>query len=349
MYPTFHSVKGFAAQIGHKSTERKLLLSKSLIVIMSLSEKLKKQNKKTADKEKSKSKSKAKEQEKEKEKKTDGAEDELSSTIGRRRSFAMAEAHKRLRTNIMFSFADDSECHIIGVTSAMAHEGKSTTSINLAYDLMKAGKKTLLIDADMRLSRVAHFLEVNRAPGLSNMLVGKHNIQNPVQYSNVHDGMEVITCGDIPPNPTELLSSKRFEQMLDALKKVYEYIIIDLPPVAEVSDALIASKAADGMIVVVRQDFVDKRLLDDTVHQLNLSGARIIGLVLTCAQYKTKYGKYKYKKSSGKKYGYGGYYGYGKRHHGYYHGGYYGYHRSPDEPASHSAADLFDQRKFDEE
>lgn len=240
---------------------------------------------------------------------------EISATIGKKRSFAMSEAHKRLRTNVMFSFADDSECHVIGVTSAMAHEGKSTTSINLAYDLMKAGKKAILIDADMRLSRIAKLIGIQQSPGLSNMLVGKNFGQNLVQYAKDLEGLAVISCGDIPPNPTELLSSKRFEVMLGVLKKVYEYIIIDLPPVAEVSDALITSKLSDGMIVVVRQEFVDKRLLDDTIHQLHLGGARILGMVLTCAQYKIKYGKYKYKKHSGKKYGYYG--GYSRRH-GYY-------------------------------
>lgn len=282
-------------------------------------------------------------------KNSEPSSEEIAATIGNKRSFAMAEAHKRLRTNIMFSFADESECRIIGVTSAMAHEGKSTTSINLAYDLMKAGKKTLLVDADMRLSRIAHFLEVNRSPGLSNMLVGKKGAQETVQYSNVHDGMEVITCGDIPPNPTELLASKRFELMLDSLKEEYEYIIIDLPPVAEVSDALIASKLTDGMIIVVRQDFVDKRLLDDTIHQLNLSGARIIGMVLTCEMYNSKYGKYKYKKS-GKKYGYSG--GYGK-HHGYYsrsgHYAYGYYNRHEDDRPATSGPELFDENKFEEE
>ncbi len=245
--------------------------------------------------------------------------EEIAATIGRKRSFAMAEAHKRLRTNIMFSFADESECHIIGVTSAMAHEGKTTTAVNLAYDLMKAGKNTLLIDADMRLSRIPKLLGVDVTPGLSNMLVGKSDSPNVIRVADSQDGLQVITCGDIPPNPTELLSSKRFELLLAALRKTYEYIIIDLPPVAEVSDALIASKLIDGMIVVVRQEYVDKRLLDDTIHQLNLSGARILGLVMTCAQFKTKYGKYKYKKPGSYKYGYRGNYGYG---YGKY-GGYY--------------------------
>ncbi|MBR2848695.1 MAG: CpsD/CapB family tyrosine-protein kinase [Clostridia bacterium] len=243
----------------------------------------------------------------------------LSEIVGHNRSFAMSEAHKRLRTNVIFSFADDSECHVVGITSAMAHEGKSTTAINLAYDMMKAGKKTLLIDADMRLSHIAKILNISRAPGLSNMLVGNNNGQDLVQHATEHGGLPVISCGDIPPNPTEILSSKRFALMLTALKKVYEYIIIDLPPVGEVSDALIASKLIDGMVIVVRQEFVDKRALDDTVHQLLLSEARIIGFVVTCSQHGPKYSKYKHKKKYGGRYGYRGLskkhgYGYSGRH-----------------------------------
>ncbi len=255
---------------------------------------------------------------KQREKLNEAFDEELSSTVGKKRSFAMAEAHKRLRTNILFSFADEGKCHIIGLTSAMAHEGKSTTSINLAYDLMKAGKKVILIDADMRLSRMAKVLEVSRAPGLSNVLVGKSNLQSVIQRVEMLEGLKMITCGDIPPNPTELLSSKRFAAVLEALKSVYEYVIIDLPPVTEVSDALIVSKVTDGILIVVRQDFVDKRLLDDTIHQLGLSEARIVGLVLTCAQRKSKYGKYKYSKKLSKNASGSGYYKSGS--YGYYRG-----------------------------
>ncbi len=278
---------------------------------------------------------------------------EVPRTIGSRRPFAMAEAYKRLRTNIMFSFADDSQCHIIGVTSAMAHEGKSTTSINLAYDLMKAGKKTVLVDADMRLSNFPKALAVKRAPGLSNVLVGNNKVLDTVQYSDVHDGMEVITCGDFPPNPTELLSSNRFAAVLEALKEEYEYIILDLPPVAEVSDALIASKLVDGMLLVIRQEYADKRALDDTIHQLKFGGARIIGIVLTCVLYETKYSKYKYKYFKGKKYGTGNKYGYGRKFVGYYAmGGEYerSYYSSADDkhPAT-SGSKLFEKIKYKDE
>jgi len=240
-----------------------------------------------------------------------------SALIGKNRSFAITEAHKRLRTNVLFSLPDESECRVIGVTSAMAHEGKSTTSLNLAYDLAQAGKKVLLLDADMRLSKVAKQLDVNRAPGLSNMLVGEDVVKVLVQHSPKLDNLSVITCGEIPPNPTELLASKRMEALVEALKKTYKYIIIDCPPISAVSDALIISKLTDGMIVVARQDYVDRRLLDDAIRQLRLNDANIIGFVMNCAQseskyYNKKYYKYKYKK-----------YGYGYRYKYYRYGGYY--------------------------
>lgn len=237
--------------------------------------------------------------------------------IGKKRTFAMAEAHKRLRTNVLFSFPDESKCRVIGVTSTMAHEGKSTTAINLAYDIAQAGKKVLLIDADMRMSRFAKVLDVKRSPGLSNLLVGATGSEESViQHSEMLDNLSIITCGSIPPNPSELLSSKRMNVLLDTLKKVYKYIVIDLPPISAVSDALVVSKLTDGMVMVVRQDYVDKRLLDDAVRQLKFNDANVIGFVMTCAERETKYYKKYYKRYGGRygkyskysKYGAYGYY-----------------------------------------
>ncbi len=221
---------------------------------------------------------------------------EEPSLIGEDRSFAMAEAYKRLRTSVLFSFSQGTGCRVVGITSSMAHEGKSTTSMNLAYDLHEAGKKVLLIDADMRLSNIATTAELKRSPGLSNLLVGQNNGENLVQRSALLGNLPVITCGDLPPNPTELLSSKRMAAFIETVKSAYEYIIIDLPPISAVSDALIVSKLTDGMIVVVRQEYVDKRLLDDAVRQLKFHDANIIGFVMTCATADNKYYSYKYKK-----------------------------------------------------
>jgi len=246
--------------------------------------------------------------------------EDYSKVIGSNRPFMTAEAHKRLRTNVMFSFAEDSDSRVIGITSAMAHEGKTTTSINLAYDLMKAGQKVLLIDADMRMSNIVKILNVDKAPGLSNLLVGRENRINCIQSCAELDGLKVITCGDVPPNPSELLSSRRMVSAIDSLREVYDYVIIDLPPVAEVSDALVVSKMIDGIIIVARQDYADKRLMDDTVRQLKFQEANVIGFVMNCTHTEThhygKYGKY------GK---YGRYGRYGK----------YGYYREvPEEQAT---------------
>ncbi len=227
----------------------------------------------------------------------------LAETIGPARPFAMTEAHKRLRTNVFFSFADQKGCRVIGVTSAMAHEGKSTTSINLAYDILQAGKKVLLIDADMRLSKVAGTLSLHYSPGLSDVLVGENNGEHLVQHVTSMKNLPVICCGEVPPNPTELLASRRMSALLDTLKEAYDYIIIDLPPIGAVSDALIVSELTDGVIVVVRQDYVDKNILDDTVRQLRLNNARIIGFVMNGTRSENRYYN-KYKKYD-KKYGYG--------------------------------------------
>ena len=231
-----------------------------------------------------------------KKKKNSAVYEDDSLTRGNKRSFAIAEAHKRLRTNVFFSFSDEVGCRVIGITSTMPHEGKSTTSANLAFDMLQAGKKVLLIDADMRLSKVEKTLGIERAPGLSNVLVGDNNGERLVQHVTDMANLSVISCGDIPPNPTELLSSKRMVQLLETLKRSYEYIIIDLPPVSAVSDALIVSKLCDGVIIVARQDYVDRRVLDDTVRQLKLNDANIIGFVLTYAHSGGKYYRKKYYK-----------------------------------------------------
>lgn len=235
---------------------------------------------------------------------------DYSSVIGERRPFATAEAHKRLRTNIMFSFAEGAGCRVVGVTSAMAHEGKTTTSINLAYDLMRAKQRVLLIDADMRMSNIVRILDINKSPGLSNLLIGEESA-NCIQTSTKLGGLPVVSCGFIPPNPSELLSSQRMVDAIETFKTMYDYIIIDLPPIAAVSDALIVSKLTDGIIVVVRQEFADKRLMDDAIRQLQFHEANIIGFVMNCThvenKYYGKYGKYgKYKRYS-KYYRYGYY------------------------------------------
>ncbi|MBQ5356153.1 MAG: CpsD/CapB family tyrosine-protein kinase [Clostridia bacterium] len=219
-----------------------------------------------------------------------------AGTIGKDMNFAAMEAYKRLRTNLMFSFSGDEACHVVGVTSSLRGEGKSTTSMNLAYTIAETGKRVLIIDADMRLPQVHEILGIKQSPGLSNVLVGESNGANIIQASGIHTGLHVITAGDISPNPTELLASRRLANMIEALKPRYDYIVVDLPPVDAVADALIVSALTSGMVIVVRQNYVDKSVLANTVRQLRYHKANILGFVENYAdEEKTFYKKY-YKK-----------------------------------------------------
>lgn len=219
-------------------------------------------------------------------------------------SFAAKEAFKRLRTNLVMSFpAEDTSCHLIGITSAQPSDGKSTIAINLAYSLAELGKRTLLIDADLRRSSIHEKAGVEKTPGLSNLMTDSNSITAALKkYSSSTDAtsFDIIPGGDIPKNPSELLNSKRMETFLQTLATAYEYIVIDLPPVGAVVDAVALARVLDGMLVVVRENTCPKSLLADCMQQLDYAGVNILGFVINGAL-----------EGSGKKYQYGksGYYG----------------------------------------
>lgn len=230
---------------------------------------------------------------------------EADKVLGDKLSFGAAEAYKLLRTNLNFSFPNEDGCKVIGVTSALRGEGKSTTAINLAYTMAQTGDKVLLIEADLRLPTISKRLKVRSAPGLTNLLVGQCSGNDIIQRSNLIDGLWVATAGDIPPNPAELLGSKQMEMTLEAVRKAFNVVIVDLPPVTAVSDALVVSKLLSGIIVVVRQNYCDKRSFNELLRQMSLAGTKIVGLVMTDADTQQKrykrYSKYGYYKHSGQK------------------------------------------------
>ena len=220
-------------------------------------------------------------------------------------SFAAAEAYKLLRTNLMFSLPDK-PCRILGVTSSIRGEGKSTTAVNLAYTFAQAGKRTLLIDADMRLPSVAGKLNIHGRPGLSNLLAGLTDEDDAMQQSKLLANWYILPAGDIPPNPSELLGSERMHALLERCSKVFDFILIDLPPVNIVTDALVVSSWTDGLIAVVRENYTDSKALKACMYQIKQLGSKFLGFVMTDAavgkgSYKryAKYGKYGYD------YGYG--------------------------------------------
>jgi capsular exopolysaccharide synthesis family protein len=222
-------------------------------------------------------------------------------------SFCASEAYKLLRTNITFSFPqnEEADCKAIGVTSSIRAEGKSVTAINLAYSLALDGKNVLLMECDLRLPTLSKRMSLNRAPGLSNVLVGLNSIDDAVQQYKDQTNLHVLTAGEVPPNPSELLGSGRMKKLLAELRKSFDYVILDLPPVTIVADALVISKIADGMLIVVRQDYTDRNILSDTIKQLQFVNANILGFVFNCVEDKNPKNKYKrYYKRYGYKYDY---------------------------------------------
>lgn len=223
-------------------------------------------------------------------------------------SFAASEAYKLLRTKLLFSFSDESNSRVIGVSSALSGEGKSLSSVNLAYSLTQLNKKVVLIDCDMRRPTLAEKLRIRKGPGLSSFLTGQSYLGDVLQsYSFPNEPehtMYVISAGQNPPNPIELLSSVRMKKMLDVLRDKFDYVIIDLPPAGEVSDALALAEQTDGILLVVRQNHCDRVVLADAVRQFEFIRGRILGVVFNgTSEREGKYGSYAdtYERSSGSK------------------------------------------------
>ncbi len=232
-----------------------------------------------------------------------------SNFVGKNLSFAAAEANKMLRTKLLFSFADNDKCRVIGVSSAMMNEGKSLSSVNLSHSLAQLNKKVLLIDCDLRRPSIHKKLKFKKGVGFTEFLTGQVDLNSVIQSyvdSESNLSFDVIPCGETPPNPMELLSSERLKSVLNVLRETYDYIIIDLPPIGEVSDALALSKAVDGMLLVVRQNYCTRPALAHAISQFEFVDSKILGIVFNCTS--DKAGKYRYK--YGKHYRYRKYYAY---------------------------------------
>lgn len=216
-------------------------------------------------------------------------------------SFAASEAYKLLRTKLQFSFVDDdNKSRVIGFSSALSGEGKSLSAVNLAYTLSQLDKKVILIDCDMRRPTLADKLGVKKVPGLSGYLTGQHGLEDTIQYCNLKNeetAFQVIAAGQNPPNPIELLSSAKMTRFLKQLRERFDYIILDLPPVGEVSDAMAVAKETDGMLLVVRQNYCDRVVLKEAVRQFDFIDAKILGVVYNCTTENSgRYGKGYYKR-----------------------------------------------------
>lgn len=219
--------------------------------------------------------------------------------------FQVTEAFKTLRTNIVFALSQKSS-KVFAVSSSLASEGKSTTAANTAITLAQANAKVLLIDADLRKPVQHKIFNLKNKYGLSTLLGGLHSFKE-VLNEDVIPGLDVVTCGPIPPNPSEMLGSENMKLLLDELSKYYDYILIDTPPINIVTDTLTLLKYIAGVVLVAMQGSTPYDALQHAIDAVNFAEGSILGVVLThvdmsSGKYNYKY-KYKYKYSYEYSYG----------------------------------------------
>lgn len=194
---------------------------------------------------------------------------------------AFAEAIRAIRTNVLFSSAEEG-VRMVVVTSAGPGEGKSLFSSNLSVSLAQAGQRVLHIDADMRRPRVHEIFEVTQEPGFSNLLVGDCKPSEAVRKTDVQN-LCILPAGMIPPNPAELLGSKRCQEYLATLGEHFDWVILDSPPVLAVADASVIANGATGVVFVVGADQTSRQTARNAIEQLESAQAHVIGAVLNRA------------------------------------------------------------------
>ena len=218
-------------------------------------------------------------------------------------AFSVKEAYKTLRTNVMFSLpGKESKC--IGVASPDRGDGKSSVAINLAISFAQINKKSIIVDCDLRLPTIASKLQIESSPGLSNFLSGNQESEHPLIRRSGEYGIDIMTAGDIPPDPTALIGSKQMESFVALLKKYYDYIIIDFPPATIVSDAALLSNIVDGYLIVLRHNESEYSKVSETLRQMQFADAKILGFVYNGKEEHKKY----YRKGKYSKYYYSYYY-----------------------------------------
>ncbi len=202
-----------------------------------------------------------------------------------------SEAFRALRTRVHFSRPDIANLKTILITSPAPREGKTTVALNLAGSFAQTNKKTLLLDCDLRKPRIHHLFNVSKTPGLIDHLFGKAGFEEIVKTAEP-GGLSFITSGTIPPNPAEMLASQQLEDFLNEMKKIYDIIIIDSPPIVAVTDSEILSRKVDGTILVVSSETTEADMLKRALELLRHDNATILGTVLNNFSYKAGYASY---------------------------------------------------------
>lgn len=222
---------------------------------------------------------------------------EIKVGKNQKQDYFTAEAFKSLRTNLQFSGSD---VRVIAFTSCTPGEGKTTVSFLTARAFAESEKKVLYIDADMRKSAVASRYKISKAKfGLSHFLSGQCTLENVLCVTDIPK-LHMILAGPFPPNPAELVEGKYMKALIESAKSIYDYIIIDTPPLGSVIDSAIISKYCDGIAMVISANTISYKFAQKVKEQLEVSGCKLLGVILNKVDNKQNgyYGKY-----------YGAYYG----------------------------------------
>ena len=190
----------------------------------------------------------------------------------------ISEQYRTIRTNLEFTSIGQ-KLQMITVTSASNGEGKSTTAANLAVVYAQLGKRVLLIDCDLR-KPTAHFtFKTSAHAGLSTILVGRIPLDRAIQKTEVAR-LSILAAGPVPPNPTELVASERMTELLEDVRRDYDIVILDAPPMMQVADARLLANVSDGTILVIGCENSDRQLVLKAKEQLERTGTHMLGLVL---------------------------------------------------------------------
>lgn len=213
----------------------------------------------------------------------------IGFVVERKPKSVVSEAYRTLRTNIQYS-SFDKQIKTLLVTSAEAAEGKSTVSGNLALAFAQNGNKVIIIDCDLRKPSVHKNFKISNLSGLSEVLIGKAQIEDVVQSRN--ENLDILTSGKIPPNPSEMLASSAMTSLIEKLKEKYDIVILDSAPIGAVTDAQILATKVDGSILVTRAERTKRDVVLEAKSSLEKVGANILGCVLHAV--KNTKGKYYY-------------------------------------------------------
>lgn len=204
----------------------------------------------------------------------------------------ISESYRALRTNIEFSSIDE-KLQVLMVSSAGPGEGKTTTITNLAVTFAQSERRVILIDADLRKPTAHHTFSLSNRWGLSSVISQQSTLETVIKKTDIPN-LEVITSGAIPPNPAEMMGSKRMTALIEQLREMYDIILIDTPPLLAVTDAQIVSTKSDGVILVVDQGKVKRDIAKKAIQNLENVNARILGVVLNNVKRKAKEEAYYY-------------------------------------------------------